>query len=566
MPEQRSAELGIKGLIDAVEVGAGGFATVYRARQLAFDRLVAVKVFHDLTIDDAMLATFQRECHAVGRVGGRKNILVMYDQGTTETGRPYMIMPFMVNGSLLDRLTSQGPLPWDEVVDLGVKLAGALEIAHQASVLHRDVKPANVLLDADGEPQLADFGIARLTDATRLTVGQQSFTPAHVAPEILKGAPATPVTDVYSLASTLFELLAGHPAFVSDDEDDTFYAVMGRVELSPVPDLRPIGVPSDVCRVLESAMAKDPAVRPPSAGAFGRELDHARSSARAATLAPPPPPPPPAPPTQATPPWQPQLPPSLPPWQQPPPPWQQPLPPPQPPPPPDPGPRVTVDGQPKEPNRTGRLVLIGGVVAAVAAVVVVAVLVLHPGGPGIPAASNTTTSSPSSSSTPAATTTSVGSSTSTGVSAAAVQEAQSINQLLSQSSSDRSAIVAAVADISKCGDVAQDQETLQTAAQSRQALLTQLSQLTVTDIPNVAPMLSDLTQAWQASLQADTAYGAWAGDVLQSGCGGPPSSDANFAAAGTADMQATTAKEAFVAAWNQIAGTYGLPQYTQAQI
>ncbi|MGH9123234.1 MAG: protein kinase domain-containing protein [Acidimicrobiales bacterium] len=95
-----------------------------------------------------------------------------------------------------EMLQRSGRLPWREAVDLGVKLAGALQIAHQAAVLHGDVKPANVLLDDDGEPQLADFGIARLTDATRLTAGQASFTPAHVAPEVLTGSAPTPLVDV----------------------------------------------------------------------------------------------------------------------------------------------------------------------------------------------------------------------------------------------------------------------------------------------------------------------------------------------------------------------------------
>ncbi len=269
----RKAELGIKGLTDAVEIGRGGFAVVYRAYQPTFDRFVAVKVFNDLALDETIRETFRRECRAIGRLAGRPNILNVYQAGDTSSGKPYLLMAYLAGGSLQDRLDRDGPLPWAEVVDIGIKLARALQAVHTAGVLHRDVKPDNVLLSEDGEPELADFGIARLTDATRQTRIPRSFTPAHVAPEVLAGEAPTSAVDVYSLGSTLFALIAGRPAFL-ERRDDEFFVVAHRVQTVPVPDLlRPQGTPDAVWRAIAAAMAKNPIDRPPSAAAFAVVLE-----------------------------------------------------------------------------------------------------------------------------------------------------------------------------------------------------------------------------------------------------------------------------------------------------
>lgn len=298
---ERRAELGINGLTDAVEIGRGGFSTVYRALQPAFDRYVAVKIFDNVSMD-ADSQTFQRECRAIGRISGRANILTVHDAGITGSGRAFMVMAYIQRGSLADRLARHGALPWKDAIEIGAKLAQALQVAHDAGILHRDVKPNNVLVSDDGEPLLADFGSARLIDVTGKAMTRPSFTPAHVAPEVLLGQPPTAAVDVYSLASTLFELITGRPAFVELD-DDNLFSVMRRVEQSPLPDLlRPLGVPESICLAIETAMAKEPARRPPSARAFRAELitaldeeDAAAERAKAGQamkFAPPPPPPP----------------------------------------------------------------------------------------------------------------------------------------------------------------------------------------------------------------------------------------------------------------------------------
>ena len=164
------------------------------------------------------------------------------------------------------------------------------------------------------------------------------------------------------------------------------------------------------------------------------------------------------------------------------------------------------------------------------------------------------------------TTTSLGTSTSTAPTTAR-QEAQSFNALLISSSSDRTGTVNATNDISNCGNLSQDEATLQSSEQSRQMLLDQLSQLDTAKLPNSAQLVATLTAAWNASEQADSSYAAWAGDLVQTGCVGQASTnDPNWQAAQTANAQATAAKTEFVMIWNSIATTYGLPTYTQQQI
>jgi non-specific serine/threonine protein kinase len=279
MSTESAVELGIKGLSDAVEIGRGGFAVVYRAFQPAFERFVAVKVFDVLGVGEPTPAAFERECRAIGRISGRSNILTVYEAGLTSARRPYLVMAYMARGSLEDRLRRDGPMLWPEVLEIGVKLANALQLAHESGVLHRDVKPENVLISDDGEPLLADFGIAQLADAVSKTRSRPAFTPAHAAPEVLAGEAPTEAVDIYSLASSLFALIVNRPPFVEGD-DDNLFLIMRRVVEAPVPDLlRPRHVPERMCRSIEAAMAKNPADRPPSAAAFRAELQAAQREA-----------------------------------------------------------------------------------------------------------------------------------------------------------------------------------------------------------------------------------------------------------------------------------------------
>ncbi len=203
----------ITGYADLVEIGRGGYAIVYRARQEAMGRTVAVKVLARMDVSGDLLRRFRRECEAMGMLSWHPHIVVVHDAGSTESGSPYLAMEHLPAGSLGDRLRADGALPWTDVLAIGVQLADALEAAHRAGLLHRDVKPENVLLDRFGESKLSDFGIAAVQEATTATQGITG-TIAHTAPEILAGGRASVASDLYSLGSTLHTLLTGRPAFV----------------------------------------------------------------------------------------------------------------------------------------------------------------------------------------------------------------------------------------------------------------------------------------------------------------------------------------------------------------
>jgi serine/threonine-protein kinase PknK len=270
-------DLGISGLDGITEIARGGFGVVYRARQAAFGRTVAVKVLSGHDVGDEARERFERECQAMGALSGHPNIVTVYDQGVTAKGRPYLVMDFMPGGALSDVLRRRGQLPWQEVCQIGVKLAGGLDAAHEARVLHRDLKPENVLVSAYGEPKLADFGIARMQGAIETRSGVVTASVAHAPPEVLGGERPTVASDVYSLASTLYSLLLGTPPFVRPT-DESLVPVYARITTEPPPDLRYLGVPEPVCLVLEQAMAKDPRQRHQSAAELGRALQRAQTA------------------------------------------------------------------------------------------------------------------------------------------------------------------------------------------------------------------------------------------------------------------------------------------------
>ena len=268
----------IPGVEDLEEIGRGGMAVVYKGRQPAFSRDVAVKVVVVAGVDERTRTRFEQELQAVGGLSEHPNIITVHGEGVTDQGLPYLVMGFQPGGSLSDRLRSRGPVPWAEVADIGVKMAGALESAHRAGVLHRDVKPENILVSTFDEPVLADFGIARLEGGAHLTAsGMVTGTPAHTAPEVMQGQAPTAASDVYGLASTLHQLLTGSPAFVKVTDESTL-AVMNRVLSEAPPDLRPAGVPAPLADVIDRGMAKEPAARFATAAEFGQALRGAQQA------------------------------------------------------------------------------------------------------------------------------------------------------------------------------------------------------------------------------------------------------------------------------------------------
>jgi serine/threonine protein kinase len=284
---------GIEGFDDFVEIGRGGFAIVYRARQTDFGRLVALKIL-TVSLDELSLSRFDRERHALGALSGHPNIVVVYTSGVTDDDRPFLAMEYLEGGSLADRLDREGPMPWRDALEIWMKLAGALESAHAANVLHRDIKPENILVSKHGEPKLADFGIARIQGRSETRSGVVTASLAHAAPEVLHGQRATPLSDVYSLCSTLFELVTGAAPFVRA-EDETVVPLLARIATEPVPNLRGHDIPDAFCEALEVGMAKDPSERFSSARAIRDCLEGvlaAGDSNRTRLMARQPPPPP----------------------------------------------------------------------------------------------------------------------------------------------------------------------------------------------------------------------------------------------------------------------------------
>ncbi len=257
---QGAIDLGIAGLGPATPFGRGGFATVYRAEQLSLRREVAVKVLFAPPDDLVAYERFERECHSLGAVSHHPSIVVVHDRGLTDDGRPYLIMEFRAGGSLADLLATGGPLPAPRVRDVGIKIGEALAIAHAAGVIHRDVKPGNILLSAHGEPALADFGIARIDGGHKTATGQISASVAHAAREVLAGDGATVRSDVYSLGSTLFELATGTTPYHRPG-DGSVWQLINRIMTEPPADAGALGVPEPLASVVQRALDPDPARR-----------------------------------------------------------------------------------------------------------------------------------------------------------------------------------------------------------------------------------------------------------------------------------------------------------------
>ncbi|MGH1490060.1 MAG: serine/threonine protein kinase [Acidimicrobiales bacterium] len=272
----KEIDLGIEGIGPATILGRGGSAYVYLAEQVDFGRQVAVKVLFNALEDDATYRRFDRECRAIGAVSSHPNIVVVHGRGLTADERPYLIMEHRAGGSLAESLATRGRFTEAEVIKIGIKIGTALNLAHEAGVLHRDVKPANILLSSFNEPALADFGIARIDGAHKTTEGIFSASVAHASREVLDNGEPTKQSDIYALGSSMFELATGGPAF-SRPDDVSIWAVINRVLGEDPPDPRLSGVSDELSQVLSKAMSHDPSQRHRSAAELVLDLQRLQS-------------------------------------------------------------------------------------------------------------------------------------------------------------------------------------------------------------------------------------------------------------------------------------------------
>ena len=262
-------------------LGHGGMATVYLAHDEELGRPVAIKLLAEhLTGDSAFRERFLREARLAAGLS-HPNVVSVYDAGEVEDGRPYIVMEYVHGTTLAD----VGRLRADEAVRLVIQACHGLAHAHAQGLVHRDVKPQNLLLRDDGVLKVADFGIARAAETTALTqVGTVLGTAAYLAPEQALGEEVTPAADVYALGAVLYELLAGRPPYEFDSLADL--AARQREEpITPVSELAH-GVSPQVEDAVMRALARNPAYRPTTATAFADELGATVPLAAPTTVAP----------------------------------------------------------------------------------------------------------------------------------------------------------------------------------------------------------------------------------------------------------------------------------------
>ncbi len=198
----------IDGFDELQPIGRGGFSYVFSARQRDFNRRVALKVLSFGLADERERRSFERECRAMGLVSQHPHIVTVFNAAFTTTKQPCIVMELYSGGTYGERQQREGQLPIAVVLDVGVKIAGALQTAHDRGLLHRDIKPNNLFISEFGEPALGDFGISTLDDERSIS-GGGGLTVHYAPPEVLEGSPASPISDVYSLGATLYTLLEG---------------------------------------------------------------------------------------------------------------------------------------------------------------------------------------------------------------------------------------------------------------------------------------------------------------------------------------------------------------------
>ena len=224
----------IAGRFELLElIGRGGMSSVWKAHDGLLDRVVAIKALHEqFTHDEEYVERFRREARSVAQLS-HPNIVTVIDRGE-EDGRQYIVFEYVEGENLKELIHRTGPLPVRDALTIALQMARALGFAHERGVIHRDVKPQNVLLNEDGQAKMTDFGIARSVDVQGVTItGTVLGTSEYIAPEQARGQQVNALTDVYSLGVVLYELLTGAVPF----EGESFVAIALRHVNEPPPSI-----------------------------------------------------------------------------------------------------------------------------------------------------------------------------------------------------------------------------------------------------------------------------------------------------------------------------------------
>ncbi len=274
----------------AEQIGRGGMSTVFRAVDELLDREVAVKILDPASPvkDPAAAERFRREARATASLS-HDHIVTVFDTGIDE-GHAFLVMELLPHGTLAGELARRGPLPVDEVREIGAQVASALQAAHAAGLVHRDIKPGNIARADDGRIKVLDFGITRLLDEAHDEAGPLTSpdsilgTPQYLSPEQARGDAGDARSDLYALGCVLFTLLVGHPPY----QGDSNLATLAMHTSAPVPNLAALrpDAPAPLVALVTALLSKDPEERPAPAGLVASRLERPASDAPTQVLGP----------------------------------------------------------------------------------------------------------------------------------------------------------------------------------------------------------------------------------------------------------------------------------------
>lgn len=274
------------------EIGRGAMGAVYKARDPQIGRIVAIKIILTAGRHPEELAQYKLRFHREAQTAGQLShpgIVTIHDIAEDDDGQPYLVMEF-VDGISLHRMLRPAHsghlperLPLDQALDIGAQVAEALDFAHKRGVIHRDVKPGNILITADGRAKIADFGIAKFADAESTRSSTVIGTPAYMAPELLRGGTVDARSDIFSAGAMLYWILTGQKPFPGDDLTSVSFKVVYTDPPRPtevVPEL-----PPDLDTVISRCLAKNPAERYPTAKDLAADLQLVRAGTPVVTTA-----------------------------------------------------------------------------------------------------------------------------------------------------------------------------------------------------------------------------------------------------------------------------------------